>query len=53
MWEQDFAARLVELGAPRSIEMLLELGKDRFYAGSERDPVDAAQATWNEWSTQS
>jgi hypothetical protein len=53
MWEQDFAARLVELGAPASIEALLELAKARFYASSERDPTVAAQATWSEWPTQS
>jgi hypothetical protein len=53
MWEQDLAARLVELGAPASIEALGELAKARFYASSERDPIVAAQATWSEWPTQS
>jgi hypothetical protein len=53
MWEQDFAARLAELGAPASIEVLLKLGKARFYAGAERDPLHAAQAAWSEWPTQS
>jgi hypothetical protein len=51
-WVQDFAARLAELGAPASIEVLLELGKVRFEMGSERDPVRAAESVWSEWPTE-
>jgi hypothetical protein len=51
-WAQDFAARLAELGAPASTEVLLELGRDRFETGSERDPVRAAESVWGEWPTE-
>ena len=51
-WVQDFAARLVELGAPGSIEALLELGKERFETGPERDAVRAAESAWSEWPTE-
>jgi hypothetical protein len=53
MWAQDFAARLVELGAPASTEALLELGKERFDSSLERDAVRAAESAWSEWQTES
>jgi len=34
LWVQDFAARLLELGAPASAEVLLELGEAHFETGS-------------------
>ncbi len=52
-WVQDFAARLVELGAPASSEVLLELGRDRFETSPERDAVKAAESVWSEWPTES
>ncbi len=52
-WVQDFAARLAELGAPASSEVLLELAKDRFETSPERDAVRAAESAWSEWPTES
>jgi hypothetical protein len=52
LWVQDFAARLAELGAPASVEALLELGKARFETGSDRDAVRAAESVWSEWPTE-
>ena len=52
MWVQDFAARLAELGAPASIDALLELGRERFNTGPKRDPVTAAETAWGEWPTE-
>jgi hypothetical protein len=52
VWAQDFAARLAELVAPVSTEVLLELGKARFHAGPERDAVKAAESVWSEWPTE-
>jgi hypothetical protein len=51
-WVQDFAARLAELGAPASTEVLLELAKDRFEKSAERDAVRAAESVWSEWPTE-
>ena len=53
MWIQDFAARLVELGAPASIEALIELGKERLDNSREHDPVRDAESVWSEWQTES
>jgi hypothetical protein len=53
IWMQDFAARLVELGAPASIEALVALGRERFETGRERDAVTAAESVWSEWPTES
>ena len=52
MWVQDFAARLVDLGAPTSVEALLQLGKELFQTSRERDAVRAAESAWSEWPTQ-
>jgi hypothetical protein len=53
MWMQDFAARLVDLGAPAGIEALVALGRERFETGAERDPIAAAESVWSEWPTES
>jgi len=53
IWAQDFAARLLELGAPATAEALLELGKDRYDSSPERDAVRAAESAWSEWQTES
>lgn len=52
VWVQDFAARLVELGAPTSVDALVQLGKELFQTGKERDAVRAAETVWSEWPTQ-
>jgi hypothetical protein len=53
VWVQDFAARLVDLGAPASVEALVQLGRELFQTGKERDAVRAAESVWSEWPTQS
>jgi hypothetical protein len=53
MWIQDFAARLAELGAPASIEALIELGKERLDNSREHDPIRDAESVWGEWQTES
>ena len=53
IWAQDFAARLLELGAPATSEALFELGKDRYDSSPERDAVRAAESAWSEWQTES
>jgi len=52
LWAQDFAARLVELGAPASIEALLALGNEHFESSRERDADAAAESVWSEWPTE-
>lgn len=52
VWIQDFAARLVDLGAPTSVEALVQLGKELFQTSRERDAVRAAESVWSEWPTQ-
>ena len=52
VWIQDFAARLVDLGAPTSVEALLQLGKELFQTGTERNAVRAAESVWSEWPTE-
>ena len=53
LWVQDFAARLVELGAPASTEVLIALGRERLDSSRERDPVRDAETVWSQWETES
>jgi hypothetical protein len=52
IWVQDFAARLAELGAPTSLEAMLELGRERFQSSAERDAARCAESVWSEWPTE-
>jgi hypothetical protein len=52
LWAQDFAARLLELGAPASMEALLALGNEQFEHSRVRDAEAAAESVWSEWPTQ-
>jgi hypothetical protein len=53
LWAQDFAARLIELGAPASVEALLALGREQFQHSRVRDAEAAAETVWSEWPTES
>ena len=52
LWIQDFAARLADLGAPASVEALLQLGEERYLRGPKSDPSAAAESVWAEWPTE-
>ncbi len=51
IWVQDFAARLVELGAPLSADLLVRLGYEYVESSRERNPVAAAELVWSQWPT--
>jgi hypothetical protein len=50
-WIQDFATRLKELGAPTSMEELLELGRELHETSADQDPQEIAESIWQHWPT--
>lgn len=51
LWVQDFAGRLLDLGAPESSEKLEDLGTRLYVDNKELDPLLVAEAVWEQWPT--
>ncbi len=49
---QDFAARLLEFGAPASNEARLAPENEQFRDSRVRDAEVAAESVWSEWWTE-
>ncbi len=52
LWLQDFAARLMELGAPGSVQELMQLGEDLYESSAGKSAREIAEFVWQQWPTE-
>ncbi len=52
LWLQDFAGRLLELGAPGSVQELMQFGEDYYQSSAGKPAQEIAELAWQQWPTE-